>query len=61
VDGGLRPSASETSRPAPANFPLGDDQENSSNLFVFTLCIFFLDDIFLPDAISIRAQEQRAA
>jgi len=31
VDCGLRPNASETSLPAPANFPLGDDQVSSGS------------------------------
>lgn len=37
VDSGLRPKASEISLPAPENFPLGDDQENSSMSLVFIL------------------------
>src|SRR2546430_1537267 len=39
VDCGLRPNASETSLPAPANFPLGEDHVSSASRFVF---IFFV-------------------
>src|SRR5882672_812003 len=39
VERGLRPNASETSLPAPANFPLGEDQDSSTMLFVLTLSI----------------------
>src|SRR5438045_9240366 len=39
VDKGLRPSASETCLPAPANLPFGEDQTSSSMLLVFTLRI----------------------
>src|SRR6185295_11013930 len=38
-DVGLRPSASETSRPEPVNFPLGEDQESSAIEFVLILCM----------------------
>ena len=41
VDCGLRPNASEISLPAPANFPLGEDQVSSTSSFVFILCINF--------------------
>src|SRR5438445_10864435 len=37
VDCGLRPSSSEISLPAPANFPLGEDQVISVILVVLTL------------------------
>jgi len=39
VDCGLRPSSSEISLPAPANFPLGEDQVISTTSFVLTLRI----------------------
>src|SRR5882672_6166871 len=41
VDCGLRPSASETSLPAPTNFPLGEDQGSSASALVFILCMGF--------------------
>src|SRR4030095_2247829 len=36
VDSGLRPNASETSLPAPTNFPFGDDQVSSTIFVVLT-------------------------
>src|SRR5260370_13863003 len=39
VDDGLRPNASETCLPAPANFPLGEDQLSSTMASVLTLRI----------------------
>ncbi len=39
VDDGLRPNASETCLPAPANFPLGEDQLSSTMVSVLTLRI----------------------
>src|SRR5437660_2278807 len=37
VDCGLRPNASETCLPAPANFPLGEVQVSSISSLIFTL------------------------
>src|SRR5260221_11241360 len=39
VENGLRPNASETCLPAPANLPFGEDQISSSMLLVFTFSI----------------------
>src|SRR5688572_10677132 len=39
VDRGLRPSASETCLPAPANFPFGEDQVSSASWWVLTFNI----------------------
>jgi hypothetical protein len=39
VDDGLRPYASETCLPAPANFPLDEDQLSSTMVSVLTLRI----------------------
>src|SRR4030095_2634515 len=41
VEWGLRPSASEISLPAPANFPFGEDQDSSASSLVLIFCIGF--------------------
>jgi hypothetical protein len=46
MDCGLRPNSSEISLPALTNFPFGEDQDNSSIVFVFTLRMFCLSHDF---------------
>src|ERR1035441_5177901 len=48
VDCGLRPNSSETSLPAPTNFPLGEDQVTSAMSFVL---IFRIGSLPIEDTV----------